>query len=78
MARGYVGGQGQKDFSLLGTKLYFRYFHVNSLRKNSIVLTPKAPWPPCLFGCKLRIDLYCSTPYIMLKSSYFLFTSVGT
>ena len=78
MARGYVGGQGQKDFSLLGTKLYFRYFHVNSLRKNSIVLTPKAPWPPFLFGCKLRIDLYCSTPYIMLKSSYLLFTSVGT
>ena len=75
---GYVGGQEQKDFSPLGTKLYFRYFHVNSSRKNTIVLTPKVPWPPCLCGCKLRIDLYCSTPYIMLKFSYLLFTSVGT
>ena len=74
----YVGGQEQKDFSPLGTKLYFRYFHVNSSRKNFIVLTPKAPWQPCLCGCKLRIDLYCSAPYVMLKFSYLLFTSVGT
>jgi len=32
----HVGGQEQKHFSPLGTKLYF---HVNSPRKNSIVLT---------------------------------------
>ena len=32
-----VGGQEQKHFSLLGTKLYF---HVNSSRRNSIVLIP--------------------------------------
>ena len=74
----HVGRQEQKDFFSQGTKLYFRYFYVNSSRKNSIVLTPKAPWPPCLCGCKLTIDLYCSTPYVMLKFSYLLFTSVGT
>ena len=40
---GHVGGQEQKHFSSLGTKLYF---HVNSSRKkNSIRLTPT--WPPC-------------------------------
>ena len=33
---GHVGSQGQKHFSPLGTKLYF---HVNSSRKNSTVLT---------------------------------------
>ena len=33
----HVSGQEQKHFSSLGTKLYF---HVNSSRKNSIVLTP--------------------------------------
>ena len=33
---GHVDGQEQKHFSPLGTK---RYFHVNSSRKNSIVLT---------------------------------------
>ena len=32
---GYVGGQEQKHFSPLGTKLYF---HVNSSRKNTVVL----------------------------------------
>ena len=37
-----VGGQEQKHFSPLGTKLYF---FVNYSRKNPIVLTPK--WPPC-------------------------------
>ena len=34
---GHVGGQEQKHFSPLGTKLYF---HFNSSRKSSIVLTP--------------------------------------
>ena len=34
---GHVGGQEQKHFAPLGTKLYFR---VNSARKNSVV------WPP--------------------------------
>ena len=34
---GHVDGQEQKHFSPLGTKLYF---HVNSLRKYSFVLTP--------------------------------------
>ena len=36
-----LGGQEQKHFSPLGTKLYF---HVNSTRKISIVLNPT--WPP--------------------------------
>ena len=35
---GHVGGQEQKHFSPLGTKLYF---HVNSSRKNSIEIDPK-------------------------------------
>ena len=39
---GYVGGQEQRHFSSLGTKLYF---HVNLSRKNFIVLT--TTWPPC-------------------------------
>ena len=33
----HVGGQEQKHFSPLGNKIYF---HVNSLRQNSLVLTP--------------------------------------
>ena len=42
---GHVGGQEQKHFSPLGTKLKFscKFFK----RKNSIVLTPNATWPPC-------------------------------
>ena len=39
---GYVGGQKQKHFSSLGSKLYF---HVNSSRK--ILLYWPATWPPC-------------------------------
>ena len=74
---GYVGCQEQKDFSPLGTRLYFRYFHVNASRKNSIVLTPKIPWPPCTWTQTQEIDLYCSTPYIILKFWYLLCTSVG-
>ena len=65
---GHVGGQEQKDFSPLGTKLYFRYFHVNSSEK--ILLF----WPPKLPGRLVvenqETDLYCSTPYIILKFSY--------
>ena len=74
---GYVGCHEQKDFSPLGTRLYFRYFHVNASRKNSIVLTPKVPWPPCTWTQTQEIDLYCSTPYIILKFWYLLCTSVG-
>ena len=47
---GHVGGQEQKHFSPLGTKLYF---HVNSSRKNSIVLTPNMA--ALSRGCKPRI-----------------------
>ena len=41
-----VGDQEKKHFSPLGTK---PYFHVNSLRKNSTVLTTNTPptWLPC-------------------------------
>ena len=46
----HVGGQEQKHFSPLGTKLYF---HVNSSRKNSIVLTPNMA--ALSRGCKPRI-----------------------
>ena len=74
---GYVGCQEQKDFSPLGTRLYFRYFHGNASRKNSIVLTPKVPRQPCTWMQTQEIDLYCSTPYIMLKFWYLLCTSVG-
>ena len=47
---GYVGGQEQKHFSPLGTKLYF---HVKS-RKNSIVLTRNMA--ALSLGCKPRIQ----------------------
>ena len=42
---GHVGGQEQKHFSPLGTKLYF---HVNSLRKKFYCIDPQ-------HGCKPRI-----------------------
>ena len=48
----YVGGQEQKHFSPLETKLYF---HVNSSRKNTIVLTPNMAALSC--SCKPRIYL---------------------
>ena len=47
---GYVGGQEQKHFSPLGTKLYF---HVNFSRKYSFVLTPNMA--ALSRGCKPRI-----------------------
>ena len=47
---GHVGGQEQKHFSPLGTKLYF---HVNSSRKYSFVLTPNMA--ALSRGCKPRI-----------------------
>ena len=47
---GHVGGQAQKHFSPLGTKLYF---HVNSSRKYSFVLTPNMA--ALSHGCKPRI-----------------------
>ena len=47
---GHVGGQEQKHFSPLGTKLYF---HVNSSRKNSVVLTPNMA--VLSRGCKPRM-----------------------
>ena len=43
-------GQEQKHFSRLGAKLYF---HVNSSRKNSIVLTSNMAALAC--GCEPRI-----------------------
>ena len=49
---GHVGGQEQKHFSPLGTKLYF---HVNSSRKYSFVLTPDMA--ALSRGCKPRIAL---------------------
>ena len=47
---GHVGGQEQKHFSPLGTKLYF---HVNFSRKYSFVLTPNMA--ALSRGCKPRI-----------------------
>ena len=47
---GHVGGQEQKHFSPLGTKLYF---HVNSSRKYSFVLTPNMA--ALSRGCKPRM-----------------------
>ena len=47
---GHVGGKEQKHFSPLRTKLHF---HVNSSRKNSIVLKPKMG--ALSRGCKPRI-----------------------
>ena len=64
---GHVGGQEQKHFSPLGTKLYF---HVNSSRKNSIVLTPNMA--ALSRGCKAKnsvkmhsltiLKFYCNSP----------------
>ena len=48
---GHVGGQGQKHFSPLGTKLYF---HVNFSSKRSIILTPNRA--ALSRGCKPRIE----------------------
>ena len=47
---GHVGGQEQKHFSPLGTKLYF---HVNYSRKYSFVLTPNMA--ALSRGCKPRV-----------------------
>ena len=47
---GHVDGQEQKHFSPLGTKLYF---HVNTSRKYSFVLTPNMA--ALSRGCKPRI-----------------------
>ena len=46
----HVGGQEQKHFSPLGTKLHF---HVHSSRKSSTVLTPNMA--ALSRGCKPRI-----------------------
>ena len=54
---GHVGGQEQKHFSPLGTKLYF---HVNSSRKYSFVLTPNMA--ALSRGCKPRISGIFSAP----------------
>ena len=50
---GHVGGQEQKHFSPLGTKLYF---HVNSLRKNCPVLTTNMT--ALSRGCEPRISVH--------------------
>ena len=49
---GHVGGQEQKHFSPLGTKLYF---HVNSSMKYSFVLTPNMA--ALSRGCKPGVEL---------------------
>ena len=53
---GHVCGQEQKHFYPFGTKLYF---HVNSSRKNAIVLTPSMA--ALSRGCKPRIEILFST-----------------
>ena len=50
MSSRVVKNNGQKHCSRLGAKLYF---HVNSSRKNSIVLTPNMAALAC--GCEPRI-----------------------
>ena len=64
---GHVGGQEQKHFSPLGTKLYF---HVNSSRKYSFVLTPNMA--TLSHGCKPRIvDQYTTTNTLLLLDRRF-------
>ena len=52
MSRRLAGGQDQKHFSPVGSKLYF---HVNSSRKKYIVLNPNMA--ALSSGCKPRILL---------------------
>ena len=79
---GHVGGQQQKHFSPLGTKLYF---HVNSSRKYSFVLTPNMA--ALSRGCKKESSyilsqfnlLYTDTPLILalfIASSVSLLTGI--
>ena len=68
---GHVGGQEQKHFSPLGTKLYF---HVNSSRKYSFVLTPNMAALSC--GCKPRIVLK-NEKLIELKLRWVVYLSSG-
>ena len=60
---GHVGGQEQKHFSPLGTKLYF---HVNSSRKYSFVLTPNMA--ALSRGCKPRIRQAVFQPVSLTSS----------
>ena len=63
----HVGGQERKHFSPLGTNLYF---HVNSLRKYSFVLTPNMA--TLSHGCKPRIvDQYTTTNTLLLLDRRF-------
>ena len=65
---GHVGGQEQKHFSPLGTKLYF---HFNSSRKSSIVLTPNmAALSRC---CKPRIIPFGGGFHCVLLFFFFKF-----
>ena len=64
---GHVGGQEQKHFSPLGTKLYF---HVNSSRKYSFVLTPNMA--TLSHGCKPKIvHQYTTTNTLVLLDRRF-------
>jgi len=70
---GHVGGKEKMHFSL-GTKLYF---HLNFLRKNSIVLTPNmAALSP---GCKPRIfiSFIFQNIFYVQDRQYRLFTHVA-
>ena len=60
---GHVGGQEQKHFSPLGTKLNF---HVNSSRKYSFVLTPNMA--ALSRGCKPRIRQAVFQPVSLTSS----------
>ena len=66
-----MGGQEQKHFSLLGTKLYF---HVNSSEKKSIVLTPNMA--ALSRGCKPRIGIKTLSSGVEGKRPNFWLTSV--
>ena len=72
---GHVGGQEQKHFSPLGTKLHF---HVNYSRKSSIVLTPNMA--ALSRGCKPRIVAsICVSVWsesVVAEGHYYLQTSI--
>ena len=65
---GHVGDQEQKHFSPLGTKLYF---HVNSSRKTSIVLTPNMA--ALSRGCNFSSAVLTIAPSIQRIFCFFFF-----
>ena len=56
---GHVGGQEQKHFSPLGTKLYF---HVHSLR--NILLFWPPTWPPCHVVANQELSINTPPPIL--------------